>query len=760
MDLKGAKIQNFYNLTNKIEGSEISSAHTIRIPHYQRPYKWTPEHIEKLIDDWWRADHENSQDGKYFAGAAVTVAPSGTEEHHLIDGQQRVTTLFLTNYIGFLVTRLAIGEAAKNGNALACQRMLAPLAKFSTYLLSKNDAYSPPFLEKVAKDKVLQELINELDSTRGDENQRNEIIDEIVKTLYLPEVYFNSDSNYDKNHKKLLNSFFTDNTFEDKNQKIRLVYDRNSYNSEIYESLISIVIKYENQDLPLNFKIIKKENSEDYSKNTNQYLVSLEAIFKKFYEITLEKIKTKNRKPLPLSVVEVMFNTINNFLDSISICIVQTGNPNDAYTLFEVLNDRALALDDLDLIKNIFYKHFVLNNQESNLKNKQNSKNKLSAKKIDEYIQKADTQWVDKIFKRTGAKESKLIAYLAIVYITGNINITYRDAAGYRTAVDELLKNKNDFNEVKIKEYFNIFESARVFIDVFDIKFQSQLRNAIAAEINNEFSTFHKTVQLLSALGQEGVLSGLFNYAMSSIKQNIKDIKYFDPNLIKQQFEKIRDEKFSDDLYKQAHNVWKTSIMAKDAAMPRALSTKLIINNNLQSQNGPTSIPADETLLEPAFKSWLSDWRYGNKDEKIRILFARLLKLELSNNKDKLIKYSFSTTFDNFQLDHLEPVSIDKSKENLYFKDSIERADLINGLGNMMPLSSRQNNDKNNSPISESRDFFEDAGLKNHHLIKEAYEIYENNKDKNTAPTADFFHKRKDSLIKLFNLVVKFQYEK
>lgn len=41
-------------------------------------------------------------------------------------------------------------------------------------------------------------------------------------------------------------------------------------------------------------------------------------------------------------------------LEHIKFCVIITGNENDAYTLFEVLNDRALDIEDLDLIKNLF----------------------------------------------------------------------------------------------------------------------------------------------------------------------------------------------------------------------------------------------------------------------------------------------------------------------------------------------------------------------------------------------------------------------
>jgi len=67
------------------------------IPRYQRPYAWTTEHTEELLDDLWSAftaDGGAVEDmDPYFLGSIVLIK----KEHHpraeVIDGQQRLTTL-------------------------------------------------------------------------------------------------------------------------------------------------------------------------------------------------------------------------------------------------------------------------------------------------------------------------------------------------------------------------------------------------------------------------------------------------------------------------------------------------------------------------------------------------------------------------------------------------------------------------------------------------------------------------------------------
>ena len=71
-----------------------------RIPEYQRPYVWDKGQVIELLDDVMQARTSNP-DSQYFLGSMVLRKNSkeeGTtkyEEYDLLDGQQRLTTLFL-----------------------------------------------------------------------------------------------------------------------------------------------------------------------------------------------------------------------------------------------------------------------------------------------------------------------------------------------------------------------------------------------------------------------------------------------------------------------------------------------------------------------------------------------------------------------------------------------------------------------------------------------------------------------------------------
>ena len=81
------------------------------IPYYQRPYKWDEQKIKNLFVDYFKnAESERSEEAEeYFVGSVVMVEKKdGVFE--IIDGQQRITTLFLLNYIKFIFLRAYIEE--------------------------------------------------------------------------------------------------------------------------------------------------------------------------------------------------------------------------------------------------------------------------------------------------------------------------------------------------------------------------------------------------------------------------------------------------------------------------------------------------------------------------------------------------------------------------------------------------------------------------------------------------------------------------
>ncbi|MDU9788267.1 DUF262 domain-containing protein [Helicobacter pylori] len=68
-----------------------------QIPIYQRPYQWTEENCEKLLDDLF-FNYEDDRESDYFCGSLVLVKSdpnSKTATYDVVDGQQRLSTFIL-----------------------------------------------------------------------------------------------------------------------------------------------------------------------------------------------------------------------------------------------------------------------------------------------------------------------------------------------------------------------------------------------------------------------------------------------------------------------------------------------------------------------------------------------------------------------------------------------------------------------------------------------------------------------------------------
>ena len=89
--------------TLQIVGKEFYLKHifgdgfTFFIPRYQRPYAWSTEETEELLDDLWTAhvSDESPVHNKdpYFLGSIVLIKEEHQPTSEVIDGQQRLTTL-------------------------------------------------------------------------------------------------------------------------------------------------------------------------------------------------------------------------------------------------------------------------------------------------------------------------------------------------------------------------------------------------------------------------------------------------------------------------------------------------------------------------------------------------------------------------------------------------------------------------------------------------------------------------------------------
>ena len=85
------------NKQNVVDLLKSGKDHPFIIPEYQRPYAWSDDEIIPLFDDLWEFSIERttSKSAKtYFLGSIVSFE-NDQGEKEIIDGQQRITSLFL-----------------------------------------------------------------------------------------------------------------------------------------------------------------------------------------------------------------------------------------------------------------------------------------------------------------------------------------------------------------------------------------------------------------------------------------------------------------------------------------------------------------------------------------------------------------------------------------------------------------------------------------------------------------------------------------
>lgn len=163
------------------------------IPEYQRPYAWTEEEVETLFEDLWEfavTTGGTERESSYFLGSVVSY--ENNNEQEIIDGQQRITSLFLL--LRTIYTKLtSTPPTERTPEAENFIRKIEP-AIWKTNKLTGTVDYSGILL-----------------TSRVINNEGNEILRKILETGKADE---NAKDNYSKNYRhlqKLLDKHSTEN---------------------------------------------------------------------------------------------------------------------------------------------------------------------------------------------------------------------------------------------------------------------------------------------------------------------------------------------------------------------------------------------------------------------------------------------------------------------------------------------------------------------------------------------------------------------
>ena len=186
------------------------------IPEYQRPYAWTDEEVQTLFDDLVEYTEEEIE-SPYFLGTIVSYTNEHNEQE-IIDGQQRITTLFL-------LLRAIYNKVEKMSDT-----------KQKDYAIREIEPTLWETEELTGEARRSKSLIE----SRVFETQYNNILTEILET---GEADKNSKDNYSRNYilcQKLIDEYA---------QKEPLIFY--SFVNNILKKAIVLPIKADDQDTAL-----------------------------------------------------------------------------------------------------------------------------------------------------------------------------------------------------------------------------------------------------------------------------------------------------------------------------------------------------------------------------------------------------------------------------------------------------------------------------------------------------------------------------
>lgn len=310
------------------------------IPEYQRPYEWTCEHVETLFLDLWEFANTkggSERDDTYFLGSVVSYV-NEDKEQEIIDGQQRITSLFLL--LRAIYTKLKQDEANKKAKHFIQQ--IEP-ALWRTDKLTGQVDYSNILLQS--------KVIN---------NEGNRILRKILSS---GEVDKNAQDNYSKNYLKFIEMYekvssekalaVFDFIFAILNQAILL-----PISADKQDTALTIFSTLNNRGLPLSdadiFKakiynnLTKEEKSQfikdwqlldEESKNTQE---SIQKLF--YYYMFYLRAKEGDSKSTTPGIRTYYAGADNKFQKLNEIGILD--KLNKILNLWKVINNREVLRDE------------------------------------------------------------------------------------------------------------------------------------------------------------------------------------------------------------------------------------------------------------------------------------------------------------------------------------------------------------------------------------------------------------------------------
>ena len=750
--LKEAKIEDVYS---KISGK---SCLNLNITYYQRPYKWPAKKIYNLFEDY----NENKRKAgdeldklEYFFGAVVLVDHSergdnskGIWTYQVVDGQQRLTTLFLFNYLRFLLL-VRKADILIEGTKTSLEDTLKQIEECYHGFIGENNLPKIQAANKAVLDAVQTAIDNRSDLDKNAHNQwRKElgwVSDPDLSATDYVDVCQNS-----------LAAFFA-------GENLRLHYSNDSYNKALKEALSKIVIYSGTNYTPvLDSNVLGDVNDESEEVVEWPFIARIYNIF--------NLINDRCTSSSPTDRLTEFIDLLKEMLSNIKLCMIITSSEDDAFKLFETLNDRSESVSDLELIKDYFYKSYCVTSNDGN---------------PNATMDTLDKKWREDIFDNDAIKDR--VAYCTAVFLSGRKDIKQNDAK--RKSINLYLSRYNSGNPYTSTLILRDFEYMEYIKKILFsiIKSKKEDNNALSMMIENKSgadasSIVKRALAITVHLGLQAVYAGIICDILYTYKQNAATVPFND--YLSDILNEVNCKAKYLGLWKDCNIMWQTVIMSPNYEKPKLFGDKLIDNCNIDKFNiqrnvsdqlieystisDPNRVNWNDLLL--SFETWLGEWKFSDSQGKIKIknLFIHLYDRydkDVANNCLKKLAAPRSYTDDsiNQDLDHMDARTIDenRAREFFSFDKRGNRVAYTNMIGNMMPLPIKDNRSKHNIPMWESIDDYFAFDASNW-LYNEARTLLDRNNTQrggHKIPTDNFFNERKSLLIKYFKLIVENQKE-
>ena len=621
----------------------------------------------------------------------------------LIDGQQRLTSLYLMTFLGYLIS-------------------------IHRYFNLPTAQYKPERIEL-------------------EKNNRLKTIKDYESKLFILK------SNSDDDFNQIFEDDFYDK-YEDDNKRLEIIQNRFkiSYVLKNCESKLN----HENSEQKNYFDNALKNTmllSEDKTLNVN--LIGNNEFNERIYDSFefFKRLTISDDKNLDLKLLSIL-NKIKSFSDVISFCVLISESPDDSFKLFEVLNSTGRELTIIDKLKNYLHNETV--NKDFSLTNKEFD---IKWADLTSYQNIKGTSKVH-IHKDLARSELSLISDKYYQYFTSKELI--KSKKGKNKERKDLFKNESG---IKFLNRIILISKALKEIYSSDIYGSESVPHTIDWNLKliNKFGydwgrqVFLGSLILSRHLGDN---NDNFNELDCWSKPNFDDKELLNLATDLEKFYAFLSDILvkigaigvvcgltSDELPKTSQNILEAilSFVENEEKDLRELSNKiLVILTSFIAKNSST------------FKSQIKSLKYshsGNKKMMTVLLFVLY-------NKGKGVTYQFSKP----SLEHLEPKTIPEGSGNDYFKPkgNVDRNDIIDSLGNLLLIQQKHNSKLRNIPLKSKlnkiqlEEEFRDHAIYNHDIFKNLLEksetsnnaVYEEFPDsskyytKKGVPKPDFFELR------------------